>query len=165
MLWNFLFIFCIVCSFQNCCLMTVPGGWKTWKLTLTGARQLAGSTMQLIYSDISKATTLRVPQQSRVPVIQTPALLIELQVWELRLRKNIKDRPEYNVHNSTINSKGAKIPLCWMHSAYCAYFVNNLSWNQSQYCCGLFFNYLILSLYTHTLTKRVYFSTIIITKT
>lgn len=60
--------------------MTVPRGWKTWKLTLTSAKQLAGSTMKLIYSDISQATKLRVPQQSRVPVMQTPALLIELQV-------------------------------------------------------------------------------------
>lgn len=47
---------------------------------LTGAKQLTGSTTQLIYSDISQITTLGVPQQSRVPVMQTLALLIELQV-------------------------------------------------------------------------------------
>lgn len=60
--------------------MTVPRGWETWKLTLTCAKQPAGSTTHLIYSDISQITMLRMPQHSRVPVMQTPALLIELQL-------------------------------------------------------------------------------------
>lgn len=71
-----LFIHLLCCLFFLTLLPVdkAPRGCKIHKLNPTGA----GSTRQLIYSGISEVTKLRVPEQSRVSVMQTSTLLIEL---------------------------------------------------------------------------------------